>query len=92
MGSETVEDMKYKFKVGVVPVGKRDKISWLKLDYIVNDNDNEFEFYAQKGDIIVVDTIMKSGKIKRDTWDIQKEWPEEAIGGTSIDVPWNFSQ
>lgn len=87
---ETIKDKEYKFTVGVVLKGERDKISWLRPDSIIN-NDNKFKFNAQKGDIVVVDIIKKSGERKRTTWDIQKEWPEKATGAISIDIPWTFN-
>ncbi len=90
VGRQTQEDTEKNFRVGIVPKGERDKISWLKNDSIINDRIDEFTTDVSRGDKVVVDLIEKTGASKRSVWDTEEKWPIEAMGASSTEVPWYF--
>lgn len=87
---QTAEDAEKNFRVGAVPKGERDKISWFKIDPIIDDGIDEFTIDVSRGDKVVVDVIEKIGTVKRGTWDTDEKWPPEAAGASSTEVPWYF--
>ena len=91
-GGPTIDDMEYEFRVGVIKKDEQNKIYWLKPGWVHAPDIHQIKFDVKTGEKIVVEKKRKGDEkiTTRNIWDIEKEWPEKAAGGASVNVPWTF--
>lgn len=90
-GLFSVEDYKYKFRFGVIKKDEKDKIygpqEWLGVD----EMNKVGKFDVEMGDIILVKKRnIETEKVLSYEFDIRKYWPNNASGGTSVNMPWTI--
>ena len=88
----TIEDMGYKFRAGIVKKNEKNMTYWLKPGWVFAPDMNKIKFYINIGDSVVAESGDKESEkaITRSVWDIKEEWPNKAIRGSSVLVPWTF--
>ena len=88
----TVDDLECEFQVGVIKKNKGDKIYLLKPGWVDAKNIHEIKFDVRIGEKVVVEKKKKGTDeiLTRNVWDIEKKWPANASGPSSVSVPWSF--
>lgn len=92
-GAFNAEDPLYLMKVGVIAKADPEHVRWLKSEFLDNQALDNLEFDVERGDKVVVQKYFKTDKVTpigNHTWDINKHWPSNASGGTTVDIPWTF--
>ena len=91
-GGVNVEDPEYLFNAGVIAQTDPENVHWLKSKFLDSTALSELEFDVHRGDKVVLGKYQKDGHtlVGQHIWDIAKEWPAQATGATSTQIPWTF--
>lgn len=90
LGAPNVNDIECEFRIGVIPRDQTNKIHWIEPGWFKGDQDDNVTFDLTRGDKVVVEKRKREDQSEhaKNIWDIDKEWPPEAVGDSFTNVPW----
>ena len=93
LGGSTIEDKNYLFRLGLIEQGKPG-IRWHKSGWVDRNEVNQLKVPGFRKGTGYKITIQRQSKIDNKIASteivIDKEWPPDAIGGTSVNRYWDF--
>ena len=91
-GASTTDDEKMDFRLGVIPESDPKNIRWIQPGWFSGSSKDVQGFAVGRKDKVVFERKSSNAKETetRNTIDINKQWPLNAEGMTSVETPWEF--
>lgn len=92
MGHANVNDRDYEFRLGILPSEHPGKVYWCEPGWVAAEAAQDLSVFVNQTDKVVVERKRTgTDSIERvRIWDIENEWPAEAVGPSLTVVPWHF--
>lgn len=93
LGQPNVNDEVFEYRLGILPHDHQGMVSWNEPEWVLaGEMDRDISVFVRRADKVVVERRrMGTEEIERiQVWDMDAEWPPEAVGPTLTTVPWYF--
>jgi hypothetical protein len=93
LGQPNIEDEVFEYRLGILPNSHPGMVSWKEPGWVLAAEVNrDMSVFVKREDKVVVERRRKgTEEIERvRVWNINEEWPAEAVGPSLTTVPWHF--